>query len=307
VGERTAAKFVNDALYKDGAGLFPLPVKAQADLPVDRLDPTPDVEIPQPAHFVTRVFEDPDNAFVGPLRVRRYLAAADGWRPPAGSTVEVIARLRNGAPLAVTKTFGKGRVVVFLTTAGLGWNNWARNPSFPVMMLDLHAFLARRENGGAGRQVGAPLAVRLEGPYKHEVAFSSPQSKGQFDVKVDASVGPDRALWANFLDTDEAGIYTAQLTRTDDTVERRNFAVNVDPAEGDLEIAAKTDLAARLAGIDYVYQYAQDLQFSASELAGYNLSQALMYFLILLLLGEQVMAWSASYHMPARAAKGGAQ
>ena len=58
-------------------------------------------------------------------------------------------------------------------------------------------------------------------------------------------------------------------------------------------------LAARLEGVKYQYEQAAALQSTTNGLAGYNLSEALLYGLILLLLMEQILAWSASYH-PAR-------
>jgi hypothetical protein len=59
-------------------------------------------------------------------------------------------------------------------------------------------------------------------------------------------------------------------------------------------------LAARLEGVKYHYQQASLPQFAASEASGYNLGEALLYALVLLLLGEQLLAWSASYHPAAR-------
>ena len=37
------------------------------------------------------------------------------------------------------------------------------------------------------------------------------------------------------------------------------------------------------------------------EQAGYNLGQSLLYLLVALLIGEQILAWSASYHPPGAA------
>jgi hypothetical protein len=59
------------------------------------------------------------------------------------------ARLRDavlyGDPLVLTREFGKGETVVFLTTAGKAWNDWAgggmASPTYPVVMLNLHQYL----------------------------------------------------------------------------------------------------------------------------------------------------------------------
>ena len=61
-----------------------------------------------------------------------------------GGPAQIIARLRNGAPFAVEREFGAGRVVAMLSTAAPQWNNWGRNPSFVVAVLEMQAHLDRR-------------------------------------------------------------------------------------------------------------------------------------------------------------------
>jgi hypothetical protein len=101
----------------------------------------------------------------------------------------------------------------------------------------------------------------------------------------------------------------ASLARKDGTREVRRYAFNVEAEEGDLARLAGPDLAERLEGVPYEYQQAASFEYAAEELAGFNLSEPLLFALVLFLIGEQVLAWSASYH-PARrrpAAKGGAR
>ena len=155
LGPRCDSRFINESLYRRGEGLFPLPLAGEAELPVDRLEKAPDVEA-DASHFVFRVFAETRNSFLNSVTVERYFACKAGWKPPTGSTVRVLARLRNGAPLVVERSFGKGRVVAMLSTAAPQWNNWARNPSFVVAMLDLQAHLAgrarRRRSGSSGNR-----------------------------------------------------------------------------------------------------------------------------------------------------------
>ena len=93
-----------------------------------------------------------------------------------------------------------------------------------------------------------------------------------------------------------SGIYEASLKRKDGTQEVRRYAFNVEAEEGDLTALAGPDLAERLEGVDYEYHQATMFRYAADELAGYNLSQPLLYLLVLLLVGEQLLAWSAGYH-----------
>ena len=60
-----------------------------------------------------------------------------------------------------------------------------------------------------------------------------------------------------------------------------------------------TQLADRLPGIKYLYQRASDVAYDGERLAGPNLGRFFMWLLVGVLLVEQVLAYSASYH-PAR-------
>jgi len=299
LGERSQAKYFNDVLYRDGKGLFPVPLARQADLVVDRLEPAPDVQVDD--HFVFRVFGAKRNTFLQTVAVERYFAVPEGWRPSANSTVRVAAHLRNGAPLMVERRFGKGRVAAFLTTAAPMWNNWARNPSFVVVIQDLQAYLSERPAADQTRVVGSPLDITLDSAaYQSQVRFTSPAEGDSATNAANAVRTADGLMTASLADTDESGFYEARLTRNDGVIETRRYAINVDPAEGDLTALNAEQLAARLEGVKYKYEQASAFQSAASEIAGYNLSEALLYGLILLLLSEQVLAWSASYHTSTR-------
>ena len=161
LGERCDVKFFNDVLYRDGKGLFPAPLERQAELEVDRLEPAPDLEADE--HFIFNRFTGKRNSYLQTVAVQRYFAVPKGWRPPAKAAVRVAAHLRNGAPLVVEHSFGKGRVMAFLTTAAPTWNNWAGNPGFVVVMQDLEAYLTQRpgDESRAGR-FAAGVAIGCE-------------------------------------------------------------------------------------------------------------------------------------------------
>lgn len=307
VGERTDPKYFNEFLYRDGKGLFPVPLARESELVVDRLEPAPDVQVSP--HFIFRVFAAERNTFLQTVSVSRYFAVPQGWRPPPKSTVRVVARLRNGAPLVVEREFGKGRVLAFLTTASPTWNNWARNPSFVVVAQDIEAYLAERPFTESSRLVGSPLELRLDpAVYQPQVRFTTPESGDKGTIDVAATLGPDGLLTASLDDTRISGLYEAQLTRIDGKTETRRYALNVDPDEGDLAALDGQQLAARLEGLKCKFEQAAAFQSAVGELAGYNLTESLLYALVALLLFEQLLAWSASYH-PAwrrRASQGGA-
>ncbi len=299
LGERSEAKYFNDVLYRNGKGLFPVPLARQAELMVDRLEPAPDVQVGR--HFIFRVFAAKRNTFLQTVAVQRYFAVPEGWRPPPDSTVRVAAHLRNGAPLVVERGFGKGRVLAFLTTAAPAWNNWAVNPSFVVAIADLQAYLSERPGAEESRLVGSPLELSLDPAiYQPQVRFTSPEAGAEATTALSAVLTAEGTLGAALPDTDLSGFYEARLTHTDGTAENRRYALNVDAAEGDLAALGAEQLAARLDGVKYQYEQAAAFQSTVSELAGYNLSEAVLCGLVLLLLVEQVLAWSAGYHPAGR-------
>ncbi|MCX7426625.1 MAG: BatA domain-containing protein [Planctomycetia bacterium] len=305
LGPRCRATIVNEQLYRDGKGLLPMPLSAPAELLVDRVEKTPDLDVTD--HPMFRVFAGQRNTFLSMVNVSRYFAVPDDWRPAPGSTARVIARLRNGAPLAVEQAFGEGRVIAVTTTAAPVWNNWAtNNPSFVVAIQEMQAYLARRPAATKTHLVGEPLGLQLPpGKYEPKVRFTTPEDDGLGSPSVDAVPSPDGSLVASLAQTDTSGVYRAQLTATDGTSEVRQYAVNVDPLEGDLAAISGEQLASRLEGVPYDYRQAAAFGDEGPQQAGYNLGTALLYVLVGMLLVEQILAWSCTYHPPNRAKTAG--
>jgi len=309
LGEQSDSRFINAQLYRNGQGLFPLPLGEPTVLPIDRLGKAPDLQVE--THPIFRILAGKRNGFISTVAVQRYFAAKEGWQPDPESTTRVIAWLRNGAPLAVERRFGEGRVVALLTTAAPVWNNWARNPSFVVAVQDMQAYLSQRRSADDLHRVGSKLELQLDPEqYMSQVRFVTPTGNGATSqsATIDAVPTQQGPLAVSLSQTDAGGMYEARLTRTDGTAEVRRFAINVDAGEGDLDALSGPQLATRLEGVDYRYEQAATFRYAVNELAGYNVSQWLLYLLILLLIGEQILAYSISYHPPARrrtAAAGG--
>lgn len=312
LGERSNSRFFNESLYREGKGVFPLPLGNPINLLVDRQQRSPDLEVSD--HPIFSVFAGERNSFLGTVTIDRYFAAARGWRADADSPARVIARLRNGAPLAVERKFGEGRVVAVLTTAAPLWNNWGPNPSYVITLLELQAYLASPpQRADNVRLVGAPWKLEFDASgYQPQVEFRMPagsaggssgdQALGE-RLTVDA-VARGPVLEAELPDTPASGIYEAELTTTGGAVEVRRLAVNVADGEGDLAIVDGPQLADSLADVSFEFHAADSFQWTSRDVAGFNLSSGLLIFLALLLIGEQLLAYSASYHPPA---KGGAR
>lgn len=307
VGDACRAGFYNEALYRDGEGVFPMPLGAKTQLLVDRLEKGADFEITD--HPIFRVFAGERNSYLTAVMIDWYMAVPKSWSPPADSGTRVLARLRNGAPLAVERKFGEGRVVAFTTTAAPTWNNWARNPSFVVAMLEMQSYLASPIAADRHRLVGTPIELELDpGRYQSEVRLLAPTDNmekatggtaagdGGLVVTSAAQAENGDSLRASFTETPSSGVYQLELTTVEGTPEVRRLAFNVEAAEGNLATVASDELASKLEGVHFEYSPARQFQMATHELAGANLSPWIIYCLVGLLVGEQLLAYSAGYH-----------
>ncbi|HEX4150180.1 MAG TPA: hypothetical protein VHY20_14380, partial [Pirellulales bacterium] len=233
------------------------------------------------------------------VTVERFFAAMPGWQPPRDARTQVIARLRNGSPFAVEHALGAGRVLAIMSTAGPIWNNWARDPSFVVAVLQMQAYLATRPGAERDPLVGVPLELKFDASrYERQMKLVPPESDPLGPRTLLATATP-QTLSVTIDEPDTSGIYELQLAKTGSGAELRRWAMNVDADEGDLELLGARQLAERLPGLKYEYWQAGQFTSNSQQLAGTNLTDWVLYLLVAILIGEQALAYVASYHPPA--------
>ncbi len=299
--------FYNNRFYKEAKGLFPLPLLAAMDLPPPLDANEPDIELVR--HPIFSFFLDQTNPLIRGVKVDKYVAAKKDWKPEPNSGTSVIASLRNRSPLIVEKKFGEGSVVVCLTTVSPEWNDWAKNPSLVVLALKMQAYLASARRLDDPRLVGTPLDVALESSkYRPDLSFTLPKPKEEGRTKLDRQASQPEAgkttLAASLgrgqsRDTDQAGIYEAWPRTTKGEIaetDLRRWALNVEPEEGDLGLVDSKELLIKLDPVKVSWHQAESYEQQDLSSSGYNLSQMLMILLVCLLIGEQVLAYSTSYH-----------
>jgi hypothetical protein len=307
VGDRTDVNFANAELYKDGAGLLPVPLDSEKQLFRDREGGA--FDIVGSTHEVFKLFLAERNSVLHEVTINKYFGVRPDWTAEIAGRqkASVIGTLRNGAPLVVEKPYGKGRIAALLTLPGLPWSDWMKNPSFLITLQQMQTYLASfREDAADTRRVGTPL-VELIDPksYLAEAMVLSPGLAESAGVTLQAVAAPEGAR-IEFTDTARAGIYRMQLTRVDKTSEVRHYAVNVDAGEGDLDRIDEKQLREKLGGVKFQFRQADRIEPAASESQSSLLSTALLYGLVVLLIGEQALAYSASYHPARNTARGAA-
>jgi len=298
VGPRTKPEFVNQSLVRDGKGLFPVPLAGAVDLLPDAAAQAPDLVVEE--HPVVAVLAGQRNPLLDAVRIDRYMAVQRGSETAVEGGLRRLLSLRTGAPLVLERAFGAGMVVVVLTTAAPEWNTWARgNPSWVVVMLELESHLASARRKAESLEVGAEVRVPLDAAVDGiEVDFVIPPD----GTVMHQTAGADQAgsLAARLPAADAPGAYAARWQRADGTQRERLFAVNVAPDEGRLERIGRERLDRTLSGVPFTYENAAALQPDTQSLAGVSLVTPLLLGLLGLLLLEQLVAYSSSYHPAVR-------
>jgi hypothetical protein len=116
-------------------------------------------------------------------------------------------------------------------------------------------------------------------------------------ANISASLGRKASTGREQGETDRAGIYEAWPITIKGDIDLRRYAFNVEPDEGDLTQVPAADLATRLDPVKVNFHQADQYEQEEVASSGYNLSLLMLGCLIALLVGEQALAYSASYHV----------
>ena len=313
VGDSLRPAHYKDALFREGAGLFPLPLEAAPrELFRDPTNPGADLLVTD--HPLFKIFAEEELSTRSRIRIEKYFPPAADWvkdDQQRKDRVRTIASLSSGDPLVLEHQFGKGRVVTFLTTAPPEWNNWAMDYSFVVVQLELMKYIARTDRSPETRQVSEPIQLSLNpADYTDQVEIQSPGQEGDRLTRLQAS--PEQRdndaeglnakagslrLAATFRETDDPGIYTVRLMRQDHVSEERLLTFNVNPRESELQLATTSDVRKRLGGNNKVtIQEFGQLEWVQGKEAGSEIRQWLLWTLLALMIAEQALAYRLSYH-----------
>jgi hypothetical protein len=186
------------------------------------------------SHEVLEVFRPPDGGTFSTAAFFRRLEVA-GEEPGA----EVAARFGDGAPFIVEGAAGRGKVVLFTSTADLAWSDLATKPVFVPLMRRM--VLALSGNLIRDEQVDLVAGREVVIPGRAEAAFTT--------LRVIDPEGRERgveflpregSVQAVFRETWATGFYEHSGTG-----EEGLFAVNVPPEESDLRPLEETELQSR--------------------------------------------------------------
>jgi hypothetical protein len=230
------------------------------------------------------------------------------WKP--------VATLRNGQPLLIDYPIGQGRVLIALTSLDRRWSNWPQDPTFVVAALKMVGYLSSFKGSATSKPTGASLRWDFSSQEmlpETQLLFPPPSVRAvRPTLQINAAAVGENTLQAtldarNAIGSNEVtrGLTTSGLfewwgTSIQGEPVNKNLARNTPASEGELDRVAPADLNRNLGGLKFTYRSAFSVGSNLANAGLSNRNMLLMALLVLLLLAEQWLAWSTSYHLPKR-------
>lgn len=293
----------NATLYREGRGLLPASLQAIISAPGDGVTLSGSDFL----HPVVRVFSGADNPFVQRIRFQQYYAAEpavvdedaapaenDAPAPAYRPSTNVIARFDDvdQTPAILERPYGRGRVMQFASSCDLEWNDWARDPSYVVAMLEIAQYLARSASAQRSSLVGEPISLPLDAAaFEPGAVVRPPGYPQEQEVEVTAVAADDGTLQIDWPHTQRAGVYTFILRRRDGGETLRRHAVGLDADESDLAPADADELRDVLDGISVEYVAGVAPAEDEGDEGRRELWPAFLVAAMSVLMIEQLLAW----------------
>jgi len=250
------------------------------------------------------------------VRIERYVGIDTKIETGAEKLWKPVASLRNKAPLIVDYPLGAGRVLIALTSLDRRWSNWPQDPTFVVAALKMVGYLSSFKLPETSRPAGNALRwdfssqemlpetklvlPALSARGVRSLVQINATDVGDSSLRADYGIGPDSVTGDANRALSSAGVFEWWGTSIQGDPKVKNSARNTPGVEGETERVTATDLARNLSGVKFNYRSAMagtaDLNLAGLS----NRNMLLLGLLVALLLAEQWLAWSASYHLPKR-------
>jgi hypothetical protein len=225
-------------------------------------------------------------------------------------------RLLYSSPLVLTKDFGRGRVVAWMTSPGKEWNHWATSPIYAPLIFELQNYLTS-QSGDSGQLVGSPLVMTVDGKRFdqnktlkivrkfYKPALDNPEV---LQATTERQGDKDSTRWTFKFDNSlEPGFYEARLLYGDANESATALGswgqvFNVDTkSEGNLQRVSQEELDSgfmRQVADKVEWRRPGDVSVMPINRA-WDLSEWPWFFLIFIgiLIAEQALAVHLSFHL----------
>ena len=308
-GPKTDFGFYN-RMYGQGQGLYPIELEQSIEVSADPNVTGRDFQVE--THPVFAPVNSQKTTLLDLVDIERVVVPTRSWmlKKPAG--VEIIATVSGDEkrPLFVTGIFGAGRVIASTTTAGPVWNNWARNATFPPIMLLLQDYLAAGRQSNNDQLVQSPYTIAVQ--RKHflpkaqilkPIADGQPRELGDLiltqaeDGTLENEISGVSANSAeDDFEVERPGVFDFWLQRVSGEYAVTRKAFNVDVSESDLRQVSNSKMIASLELAQPLLSQWNSFNPEPEVRQASSLTRFFLIALSVLLVAEQALAYSLSYH-----------
>ena len=230
VGDQTDLQAYNDRLFKSGQGLLPARLDHVVDSPVKGLvvEGFADSPLAQLGHVAP--------AALSRVLVKKLMAVEmPATTPP---DVRVLAKWNDpeGHPAVIEKRLGRGRVILFTTSADTEWSEWPKDATYVLAVSTSAVAVVRPDATDNNLTAGHPIQYRPEG----NAAFTRPRV-----LPPDSTTPQPVPTGPAIVDaqTQTAGVYSLSWADATGADRTHQIAVSYDAAAADLEPIPADQLA----------------------------------------------------------------
>ncbi len=282
-GDRIDRAFYRQAFYSGGDGLLPCWFGEASGDPVERKTAAHLADDPGEHPFLRLFREQKVIRLSSPSFYRRVRLEGLIESPE----VRVACRFADGWPAIVERRVGRGRVVVFASTADDEWNDMPAWPAYLTLMQEILLQVARSSGASRNLVVGEPL-VRSVPPELFGRPVRLVRPGGQRPLTLQPIPSEGRVV-VTYDETDRAGLY--ELVFEGQGAGHDFVAVNVPPRESDVRRITGQELRKAFPGFSFDYQRGRQRRVqSVARAAGGELWRPLAYTLLVLLFLETFLA-----------------
>ena len=192
-------------------------------------------------HPLTSLWNEPDSGTLGGVRVTKYfpLTVKDAIAGSAAAP-SVVVKYADGEPAVVEQSVGKGKVILFSSTATTAWTTLPIHPAFVPLLIRLISYATNGLGGNLNLAVGQSFATPVDSDYVGKEVFVL--RPGEKKRRIVGEIAPgEPTAFLRYADTEQAGPY--QLFVNDDPKPKAVFAVQGDPEESNLAQIPRADIA----------------------------------------------------------------
>jgi len=280
LGDRVQKDTYNRKLYQSSAPILPTRLEAQRVLSPAKGETLAKVDT---AHATLEGFtEEILRASLESIKVHGY------FRTSSANGTNLLT-LANGDPLLIEKKIGRGRVLLFTTSADLDWSDFPFKTAYLPLVQSLVTYLARNQKGTADTGIVAGSAKTFIFPPSYvgkNMRIVKPDLR-QREITIAAN---GQKATASFKENDLAGIYqlSLQVPQGSGRVPVPTlYAVNPPFLESRLKEIGTDELQAKIEPIDFEIINLASLQNGGTKM---DLSLPLLLLVMVILATEGWLA-----------------